>query len=72
MDRKRRLTEIAMHVSAAALMLLAFLLLDLGAQALGAPENQGDNTLISLVPLGLALLALMAELVALGLRRRRF
>ena len=72
MDRRRRLTEIAMHVSAAALMLLAFLLLDLGAQALGAPGNEGDSTLTSLVPLGLALLALMAELVALGLRRRRF
>ena len=71
MDRRHRIAEIAMHVSAATLMLLAFLLLDLGALAVGAPESQNDTMVVSVMPLALVFLALLAEVVALTLRRRR-
>ena len=71
MITKRRIAEIAMHVSAAAFIVCAFVLLDMGARALEAPESHSDAMFVSFLPVGLAFLAIVAEMVALGLRRHR-
>ncbi|HKQ23918.1 MAG TPA: hypothetical protein VJT81_05690 [Burkholderiales bacterium] len=71
MTTKRRIVEIAMHVSAGAFIVFAFVLLDMGAQALEAPETHGATMFVSFVSVGLAAMALLAELVALALRGSR-
>jgi hypothetical protein len=68
---KRRTAEIVLHISAAACIVFAFLLLDLGAQALEVPQPEAETMVVSLLPIGLALVALVSELIALGLRTRR-
>jgi hypothetical protein len=71
MTTKLRTAEIAMHVSAGVCIVSAFVLLDMGAQALEAPEHHGDTMFVSFLSLGLAFLAIVAEVLALGMRRRR-
>jgi membrane protein DedA with SNARE-associated domain len=60
-----------MHGCAAACIVFAFLLLGLGAQALEVPQTESETMLVSLSSVGLAFLAFVVELVALGMRRRR-
>ena len=67
----RRIAEIAMHMFAAACIVLGFLLLGLGTPAIALSEPDSGATLVSLLSVGLALAAFVSEIIALALRTRR-
>ncbi len=63
--------EIALHVTALLCMVLAFVLMTVGAHALDGAAPQSESMLAPMLSLILVFLAVATEIGALCLRRRR-